>query len=248
MIDLDISFDFRNDSVCGDPDSDSPKLYEMHKYLWSKRLPSEQSFSFETFKIGGKYGRIVLKNNLTDNLSSDRMCPHFVGKYKGRYDDWLSEEEKEQFKHIVRTIGGHIVFPAHKKNGFTINQARGVNKKICDRFDLTLECIRLFYIGEQSPLYDAILRYENFFYLFKDFKNYIKFFLLQDFVDENYQIIFCLPFENFERSPLPQNIEEYKAYKSNAINLILKRNSRILNAFHDHSDEVLLLVKENEVK
>lgn len=229
MIELDINFDFRKDSICGDPDSDSPKLYEIHKYLWSRKLPSEQLLSFETLNIGGKFGRIVLKNNLYDNLSSDRMCPHFVGKYKGRFDDWLSEEEKEEFKHIVRTIGGHLVFPAHKRNGFTINQARGVNRKICDRFDLTLECIRLFYIGEQSPLYSAILRYEDFFYLFKDFKNYIDFFLLQDFVDKNYQIKFCLPFEDFEQSPLPRNIEEYKTYKANTTNMILKRNNRILN-------------------
>ncbi len=129
MIEIDINFDFRKDSLCGDPDSDSPKLYEIHKYLWSKELPSENSLSLETLKIGGKFGRIVLKNNLIDNLSSDRMCPHFVGKYKGRFDDWLTEQEREEFKHIARTIGGHIIFPAHKKNGFTINQARGVNRK-----------------------------------------------------------------------------------------------------------------------
>lgn len=229
MIEIDINFDFRKDSLCGDPDSDNPKLYEIHKFLWSKKLPSEQLILFETLKIGGKFGRIVLKNNLIDNLSSDRMCPHFVGKYKGRFDDWLTEKERENFKHIVRTIGGHIVFPAHKKNGFTINQARGVNRKISDRFDLTLECIRLFYLNEQSPLYNAISRYEDFFKLFVNFENYINFFLLQDFVTENYEVKFCLPFNNFERSPLPQNIEEYKSYKDETIDKIIKRNKRIKN-------------------
>ena len=229
MIEIDINFDFRKDSLCGDPDSDSPKLYEIHKFLWSKKLPSEQSISFETLKIGGKFGRIVLKNNLIDNLSSDRMCPHFVGKYKGRFDNWLTEQEREEFKHIARTIGGHIVFPAHKKNDFTINQARGVNRKISDRFDLTLECIRLFYLNEQSPLYNAISRYEDFFKLFVNFENYINFFLLQDFVTENYEVIFCLPFDIFERSPLPQNIEEYKSYKDETIDKIIKRNKRIKN-------------------
>lgn len=228
MIEIDINFDFRKDSFCGDPDTDSPKLYENHKFLWSKSLPNESEFQFEMLTIGGKYGRILLKSNLYDNLSSDRMCLHFVGKYKGKFDGWLTEEENENFKHIVRTIGGHIVFPAHKKNGFTINQARGVNRKICDRFDLTLECIRLFYLNEQSPLFDAINRYQDFFKLFENFENYVNFFLLQDFVTEKYDVKFALPFDNFVRSPLPQSIEEYKSYKAETINKINKRNNRIL--------------------
>ncbi|WP_068599435.1 DUF6994 family protein [Vaginella massiliensis] len=228
MTEIDINFDFRNDSICGDPDTDSPKLYENHKMLWSKNLPCTRVLNLETLTIGGKYGRIVLKNNLCDNLSSDRMCPHYVGKYNGKFDSWLSETEKEEFKHKARTIGGHIVFPAHKKGGFTINQARGVNRKICDRFDLTLECIRRFYIEEKSPLYDAISRYDDFFHLFKDFENYVNFFMLQDFVDETYQVKFSLPFDNFVRSPLPESIEEYKQYKTNTIDLIEKRNNRIL--------------------
>ncbi len=229
MIDLDINFDFREDSICGDPDTDSIRLYENHKVLWSKILSDENVFKLDILSIGGKFGRILLKCNKYDNLSSDRMCPHFVGKYKGKFDDWLTEEEKKEFKHIVRTVGGHIVFPAHKKNGFTINQARGVNRKISDRFDLTLECIRLFYSNERSPLLDAIIRYEDFFQLFGNFENYVNFFLLQDFVTENYDVKFSLPFDNFERSPLPQNIEEYISYKNETINQIKKRNNRILD-------------------
>ncbi|MES2445897.1 MAG: hypothetical protein V4546_01870 [Bacteroidota bacterium] len=225
---MDINFDYRTDSVCGDPDADSPKLYEKHKLLWTKNLPCERKLICKVLTIGGKYGRILLKNELYENLSSDRMCPHYVGKYNGRFDNWLTDTEKEELKFKVRTIGGHIVFPAHKRNGFTINQARGVNRKICDRFDLTLECIRLFYIGETSPLNDAISRYIDFFNLFKDFNNYVDFFLLQDFVDENYKINFSLPFDNFVRSPLPQTIEEYKLYMTNTIDLINKRNIRIL--------------------
>ena len=228
MLKIDINFDFRKDSLCGDPDTDSPKLYENHKFLWSKNLPNESEFQFEMLTIGGKCGRILLKSNLYDNLSSDRMCLHFVGKYKGQFNGWLTEEENENFKHIVRTIGGHIVFPAHKKDGFTINQARGVNRKICDRFDLTLECIRLFYLNEQSPLFDAINRYQDFFKLFENFENYVNFFLLQDFVTEKYDVKFALPFDNFVRSPLPQSIEEYKSYKAETINQINKRNNRIL--------------------
>ncbi len=84
-------------------------------------------------------------------------------------------------------------------------------------------------MNEQSPLYNAISRYEEFFKLFVNFENYINFFLLQDFVTEIYEVKFCLPFDNFERSPLPQNVEEYKSYKTETIDKIIKRNNRIIN-------------------
>ena len=41
--------------------------------------------------------------------------------------------------------------------------ARGVNRKIKDRLDLTLECIRRFYSKEDSPLSDTFQRYSQFF-------------------------------------------------------------------------------------
>lgn len=223
---IDIEFDFRNDSKCGDPDTDSQKLYEAHKLLWNKRLPSGEILDMEI--TGNSYTRLLIKNNLYDNFSSDRMCPHYDGKYNGRFNDWLTDFEKEELKYKVRTIGGHIIFPAHKRNGFTINQNRGVNRKICDRFDLTLECVRRFYQSEKSPLYDTFMRYKDFFDLFSDFNGYIDFFMLQDFVDEKeQQIKFSLPFDNFNRSPLPQTVDEYKQYKAHVIDLINSRNNRI---------------------
>ena len=139
---INTSFDFRLDSKCGDPDADSQQLYEAHKTLWSKALPNRKNLEFT---VSGNSSRLLISSNACDNLSSDRICPHFDGTYNGKFDGWLSDSERDELQYIVRTIGGHIVFPAHQKNGFTINQARGVNRKIGDRFDLTLECIRLFY-------------------------------------------------------------------------------------------------------
>lgn len=222
---IDIDLDFRQDSKCGDPDTDSQKLYDAHKLLWSKELPNGKTFTLEI--KNDRYGRLLIKNNLCMNLSSDRMCPHFDGKYNNKFDGWLSELEREELKHKVRTIGGHIVFPAHKKNGFTINQARGVNRIISDRFDLILECIRRFYKGEESPLSKTFTNYKDFFDLFNDFKGYIDFFLLRDFVDKEEQIRFSLPFDNFKRPSLPQTIEEYKQYKNQTIDLMNSRNKRI---------------------
>jgi hypothetical protein len=222
---IDTSFDFRKDSNCGDPDTDSQQLYEAHKTLWSKVLPNGKNLEL---KVSSK-SRLLISSNSLDNLSSDRMCPHFDGKYKGKFDGWLSDSERAELQYTVRTIGGHIVFPAHQKNGFTINQARGVNRKICDRFDLTLECIRLFYRNKNSPLYGALTRYRDFFDIFVNFAEYIEFFLLQDFIDEKEQVKFSLPFDGFNRSPLPKNDDEYRRYKTHTIDLITNRNYRIAN-------------------
>ena len=225
-IEINIEFDFRLDSKCGDPDTHSQKLYDLHRFLWSKELPNGKTFSLEI--KGDSYGRLLLKNNLCMNLSSDRMCPHFDGKYNNRFEGWLSDTEREELKHKVRTIGGHIIFPAHKKNGFTINQARGVSRIICDRFDLTLECIRRFYRDEESPLSKTLKNYKDFFGLFIDFNAYIDFFHLQDFINQQGQVEFSLPFDYFNRFPLPQTVEEYKRYKNHTIDLMNRRNKRIL--------------------
>jgi hypothetical protein len=222
---IDTDFDFRQNSRCGDPDTDSRKLYEAHQLLWNKMLPCGKFFDLEI--TGNNNGRLLIKNNLSDNLSSDRMCPHFDGKYKGKFDGWLPDTEREELKYKVRTIGGHIIFPAHNRNGFTINQARGINRTICDRFDLTLECIRRFYQEEKSPLYQTLVRYKDFFDLFVDFCGYVDFFMLHDFIDKRKQINFALPFDNFNRSPLPQTVDEYKRYTRQTIDSINSRNKRI---------------------
>ena len=228
MNEIDIDYDFRQDSKCGDPDTDSQRLYKAHEFLWNKMLPCGKNLDLKI--IGDSYGRLLIKNNLYANFSSDRMCPHFDGKYNGKFDGWLTDVEKEELKHKVRTIGGYIIFPAHKKNGFTINQARGVSRIICDRFDLTLECIRRFYKNERSPLYDTLARYKDFFELFIDFSGYVDFFMLQDFIDEKEQIKFSLPFDNFNHSPLPQTVDEYKQYRIHTIDLMNSRNRRILGS------------------
>ena len=44
------------------------------------------------------------------------------------------------------------------------------NWGICDRWDLTLECIRRFYAGEPTPLDSALKKSRVFFELFVDFK------------------------------------------------------------------------------
>ena len=54
--------------------------------------------------------------------------------------------------------------------------------------------------------------------------------MLQDFIDEKKQIKFSLPFDNFNRPPLPQTVDEYKQYKIHTIKFINSRNKRILES------------------
>ena len=108
-----------------------------------------------------------------------------------------------------------------------MNQARGCHKRICDRWDLTLECIRRYYKGESSPLEKAIHKSESFFKLFVDFKGYVDYFLLQDCVDGNYNVKFWLNTPLFESNPMPKTFESYLEWIQSQIQFVEQRNKRI---------------------
>jgi hypothetical protein len=146
----------------------------------------------------------------------------------------IPPNEIDLFFAVSSTVGGYIIFPSNKiENKMTINGSRGLNHRIRDRIDLTLECIRRHYSNEGNPLNDTLNRYAEFFGLFRDFKGYIDFFLFQDLVAEDYSTIrFFLPFDDFNDSPLPHNVEEYQEYKQNMIDFVSARNQRILDSIH----------------
>ncbi|MFM7156681.1 MAG: DUF6994 family protein [Bacteroidota bacterium] len=223
---IDITFNFHTDAKGGDPDSTSPTLRSYHKILWSKKLPNGESFLL-TDKRSGTY--LYHKSRLGEySLGSDAIT-HSYRNHKRK--KWLTQHLKDEVQELFEkgsTIGSYTIFPNNridKQN--TINQARGVNSLIDDRFDLTLECIRLFYEGQRSPLFETINRYIDFFYLFENFKGYIDFFLLNDLVDENGNIMFYLPFDNFKTNPIFADPEEYLTYKKGVMNFIQARNKRI---------------------
>ena len=122
-----------------------------------------------------------------------------------------------------------LVFPGNKVDGkMTINGARGFHPRIKDRFDLTLECIRLHYLDEPSPLDATLARYADFFGLFGDFAGYVDFFHLQDLVNEGTLTVkFSMPFEDFNASPVPETLDAYLEYRQRAIEFIESRNRRI---------------------
>jgi hypothetical protein len=233
---IDIEFNVYTDANGGDPDSTSPTLRSYHKILWSKQLPNGQTFELDN-KKSGTY--LYHKSELGEfNLGSDSITHSYRNQTRKK---WLIKQipnEVNELFDIGSTIGAYTLFPKNKiDKKFTINQARGVNSFIDDRFDLTLECIRLFYAGQHSPLYDTFLRYKDFFDLFENFKGYINFFLLNDLVDENENIRFYLPFYNFKTKPTFTDVDEYLVYKEKVINFIKARNQRIDNYAHQRKSE-----------
>ena len=234
---IDTNFNFYSDSNGGDPDSTSPTLRKYHKILWSKPLPN------------GNLLELRDNNNRAYLYHASQLGEFFLGSdaithsYKNhKRKKWLIEQIPTEVNELLdkgSTIGAYIIFPNNRIDGkHTINQARGVNSLIDDRFDLTLECIRLFYSGGTSPLYDALLRYESFFDLFDNFMGYINFFLLDDLINENNEINFYLPYDGFKTRPSFSDVNQYLLYKKKVVDFIKSRNKRIEN--------YIKKVKENE--
>ena len=225
---IDISFDVYSDTPKGrDPDSYSPTLRSYHKILWSKDLPNGVRFDLDD-----NTPRLLHhKSELGEFLLSSDSIGHTYSRVKSMSHiiNQIPSEEINSFFSTCSTIGAYIIFPAKKvDNQMTINGSRGLNRSIKDRFDLTLECIRRFYINESSPLSDTFQRYSSFFSLFQEFKEYKDFFLLQDLVEENdLSIKFFLPFDSFDHPPLPNNVEEYQSYKKHLMDFVRARNQRI---------------------
>jgi hypothetical protein len=146
-------------------------------------------------------------------LCSDSVIPTFTRWVSLRLiTELFTEEENETFRTISYTIGGMMVFPGKRIDGKqTINGARGFNRKVADRFDLTLECIRRHYLVQRSPLGEALARYRDFFALFEDFRGYVAFFMLQDLVTEDCSAVkYFMPFDDFNTASVPRDGGTYK--------------------------------------
>ena len=230
------SFWDRNDGLgCGgcDPDSKSPTLNEYHSVLWSKQLPngeylnlkrekSPYHFSWNSFYFSSDSIIVGLRY---------QKYKHIIEQVKERVGDY-----KSYYEELIRksyTIGGMIIFPIHPNS---INQRKGCNQYISDRWDLTMECIRRFYLGEDSPLYTVLLSDKDFFDLFVDFKGYVDFFLLQDCVSSDYAKvdIWCGD-TNFKKSGLPETVDDYFTFIDKEFKFLEKRNQRIKEYCIEHN-------------
>jgi hypothetical protein len=190
-------------------------------------LPNGQFFDLDV-NVRGHY--LHHRSDLGEfSLSSDSVIPSFTRWVRMKHVTQLFlEEENEAFRAIGYTIGGTMLFPKNKINGKNnINSARGFNRQISDRMDLTLECIRRHYLGKPSPLGDTLDRYSEFFALFEDFSGYVEFFVLQDLVSDGSSVRFFMPFDDFKTPSVPWDGDSYREYRRLSIEFVEARNQRI---------------------
>ena len=244
---IDINFDFTTDTPSfwnnfwnnndgfgagsNDPDKKSPTLRKYHQILWSKKLPNGL---FMNLNQGSSEKEYLYWNKF--RFGSDALIADFKYKKMAHILDELKQKLpnynkfQEIFLRKTYTIGGMIIFPKHPNS---INQLRGTNPQIKDRVDLTLECIRKYYLNETSPLFDVLNADADFFNLFLDFKGYVDFFFLQDLVSNDYtKVNFFIGDGDFNKNPLPTSTDEYMMWHNKSIEFINNRNQRILNSFN----------------
>jgi hypothetical protein len=227
---IDVTFDVRDDAGNGDPDITSATLRRYHQLLWSRALPGGEVLSLDAPKSRSYY-YLHHQSSLGEfRFGSDTVVPTFRSwkrKQMRELIDQIPVEELDEFQYWNHTIGGMMIFPKGAVGGHTMNGARGVTAEIADRFDLTVECIRLQYLGINNPLSGTMQAYWDFFALFGTFDGYIDFFLLQDIVDNAGAVRFFLPFEGFGIGTLPSTTAEYRLYRDGALVFLKARNVRI---------------------
>ena len=226
---IDISYDFRTDTPKGkDPDKYSKTLKRYHQILWSKELPNGEVMQLEDSH--DLYYYLTWKDY---DFGSDSIIVTLRYKKNKSILDKVSEivsDSEAYYENLIRrgyTMGGMIIFPKHVNS---INQRRGTSSKISDRWDLTLECIRRYYNGEDSPLSKVLESDKSFFDLFVDFKGYVDYFFLQDCVSCDYSEveIWCGD-ATFEKSGLPETVDDYFEFIRREYEFLDKRNERIKN-------------------
>ena len=225
---IDTTFDVRTDARGKDPDTHSRTLRNYHMQLWSKPLPSGVLFDLDDHTPDAYLHH---KSALGEfYLASDSVIPTFASWFRmAHIIDEIPEVERKSFHDIGYTIVGMMLFPGNKVDGKqTINGARGFNQKIADRLDLTLEGVRRHYLGMGSPLGETLARYPDFFALFESFEGYVKFFLLQDLVNEDSTAVRSLmPFDDFRPPAFPRTMAAYQDYRRLTIEFVSSRNRRI---------------------
>lgn len=227
-MEIDTTLDFWRDPNGRDPDRYDPTLRGYHQFLWSKPLPDGRPFVLtDVWPRGYLHHRSEAGEFW---LASDSVMQTFTR--------WTAVEPLVQsfaptyikeFRAITSTIGGMMIFPGNTVDGkMTINGARGFHRRIADRMDLTLECVRRHYCGETSPLEGTLKRYRDFFALFGDFRGYVEFFLLQDLVtSDDLTVRFFAPFSNFTTPAVPRDVTTYAEFMRTSIAFVEARNLRI---------------------
>lgn len=223
-----------------DPDGVNPHLREAHRLLWSKAPRDGQVIGLSASRWSD-----YLRVTSTDDgwtLGSDNFATIHFNALRG-FADALDGAVDGHLCQLC-TIGGYIVFPnqlAQQRPTITnrtarrwsINQDRGMDGRISDRFDLTLEAIRLFYEGivhrDENPIGDVLEAYRWWFDLFgrgaDGFLAYADFFFLTPMLDDSGRVkpfgSLALAFDH----ALPRDDEAaYRAYIGDQLAFVGRRN------------------------
>lgn len=198
-------------------------MKQYHKLIWSRLLPNGK-----VFDLVDTDSRAYLKfidGQEEIKLSSDTIINSYtLTKRLSHLTEQYPKQLIEDYIKLGYSVGGFLLYPSYRVNKkMTINGAKGTNAKIRDRFDLTLECTRLYYLGQQSPLFDTFNRYKNFFDLFKDLNGYVDFFYLNDLLNQDGSIKFFLSFNGFHgfhEDGFPKDFDQYKQYMERSFETI----------------------------
>ena len=239
--DINVNFDFTTDTKGfwegfwdrknglgaggADPDSKSKTLRQYSQLLWSKPLPNGEVMELEDgrSKYYLRWKDFYFSNDSITSSFRYYGNEAFFEKVKLAIPDY--HQYVETYLHKLYQIGGEVIFPSSVMG---INQTRGFKSEIRDRWDLTLECIRRYYNGEDSPLKKVLDKNKSFFDLFMDFKGYVDFFFFQDCVDETYsKVLLWMETPLFIKNPIPQTVDQYKDFIDREIDFVEKRNKRI---------------------
>lgn len=224
----------------GDPDRDCPRLYAWHRAIWGRTTPDRAALSLEVVYDRGYEMALTTADGKHFRLASDGIIPTWSSAgWAKSFDTHVAAEiakDTDDFYRVASTIGGYVLFPRNRPGqaGHTINQARGVHRQIADRFDLTLESIRLHYTDPtaDNPLAERLAYYADFFALFDDFSGYVRHFMLEDLVTDDQEAVVSLmtgePLSGFSTPAVAGSPEQYAVYRQRSIAFVNARNARMV--------------------
>lgn len=171
-------------------------------------------------------------------LGSDYIGPSRTLAFKAGY----SGSEIFEFFKVARTIGGHMLWPRNGVKG-SINTVRGFSS-YKDRIDLMLFAIKLWYEKKEDLIsIDTIRKVLNdkvtkkWLSIFnndnnKPFENFINYFKLNAFVNDNYDVYDLTTYDNGnmeilmdDKQTIPKDYMTFKKYVEGNLFCIKKRNN-----------------------
>lgn len=213
-----------------DMDSKSPTLKLYHSILWSRETPSGAVVQLEPEAKASGY---LSWNN--HSFGSDQIMVTLRYKNLSSFFEDILIPESPDFDERMRdfiilsgTMPGIMLWPKHANS---MNQVRGTNVYIRDRFDLTLKCIQLYYNNSNhfNPIAWQLEEDKWFYDLFVSFQGFIEFFFLQDLIDEDGDIKYFHDFSGFIKNPVPKTTKEYWSFIDNQKVFLEKRRQRMKN-------------------